>query len=327
LVLSGVILEEMSIRPSACVLFATLALLAVSCAGSDGKQAVSTNTRTATSPSSTTASYAFQAPVLSDQCPSKPPTASPKALNAGVSGLEKKLVPIAALTVRVCRYPKAVSPFVYDDSAAAQFEAETNRLPALALSGRGVSCGAGAPTYVVRFSGAAQQVDVVDFCGEATNGAFAADPTAKWVGGLQTPTMGTPPAPPKCPARQTQPSFNLTYCGPTPGPGNGLGPSGECTGHETAPPCGPGMVPNRYYPYTLPGRCDGRLILNGSRWRSGLPPPMPVPDLYVWVSLNARGEGPGFISAQGAVDFRRDTGQPVAACADSLSVTPTNTTG
>ena len=223
-------------------------------------------------------------------------------------------MPIEALTVLVCRYPKSVSPLEYDNSAATRFEADTNRLPVLPQSGKGVSCGAAAPTYVVRFAGATQQVDVVDFCGDATNGAFEAQPTAKWIAGLQTPTMGFPPAPAKCPAHQTEPSFNETYCGPTPGPGNGLGPSGECTGRETVPPCGPGMVANRYYAYTLPGRCDGRIVLNGSRWRSGLPPPTPVPDSYVWVSLDARDEGPGFISPKGAVDFKPDIGQPVAVC-------------
>ena len=112
-----------------------------------------------------------------------------------MAGLERQLVPVAALTVLVCRYPKAVSPLEYDDAAATQFEAETNRLPALPASGKGVSCGAEAPTYVVRFAGATQHVDVVDFCGDATNGAFEAEPSAKWIAGLQTPTLGFPPAP------------------------------------------------------------------------------------------------------------------------------------
>jgi len=322
LVPPGVIIEEMSIRPPVfCCFVAAVAFIAAGCTSGDGKQAVATNTQTGTT-SSTAASSRSPASALSDECPPKPPAAPLTALNAGVSGLDQTLVPITAVKVRVCRYPKAVSPLVYDSPAATQFEAETNRLATLPHRRKGMSCGAGAPTYVVTFASASQQVDVIDFCGEATNGAFSADSTATWVGGLQTPTMGFPPAAPKCPAHQTEPSFNSTYCGPTPGPGNGLGPSGECTGRETAPPCGPGMLPGRYYAYTLPGRCDGRLILNGSRWRSELPPPTPEPDTYVWVSLNARGEGAGFISPAGAVDFRRDTGQPASVCADTSSGTP-----
>ncbi len=84
---------------------------------------------------------------------------------------------------------------------------------------------------------------------------------------------GPAPVPPPCPADQSQPAMNGRFCGPNPTRGTGLGPSGECTGRETTPPCGPGMIAGRYYAYTLPGRCDGSLILDGRRWRSELPPP------------------------------------------------------
>ena len=80
-----------------------------------------------------------------------------------------------------------------------------------------------------------------------------------------------------CPPHQAEPTMNGAYCGPAPRPGNGLGPSGECTGRETVPPCGAGMIPGRYYAYTLPGTCDGRLILDGGHWRSELPPSMRSP--------------------------------------------------
>ena len=75
------------------------------------------------------------------------------------------------------------------------------------------------------------------------------------------------------------------------------------------------MITGRYYAYTLPGRCDGSLILDGRRWRSELPPPAPVPDLYVWVSVGA-GDRAGFISPSGSVGFEPDHGQPAAACND-----------
>ena len=126
---------------------------------------------------------------------------------------------------------------------------------------------------------------------------------------------GPAPVPPPCPADQSQPTMNGRFCGPNPGRGTGLGPSGECTGRETTPPCGPGMIAGRYYAYTLPGGCDGSLILDGRRWRSELPPPEPVPDMYVWVSVDA-GDRAGFISPNGSVGFEPDHGQPAVACND-----------
>jgi hypothetical protein len=108
--------------------------------------------------------------------------------------------------------------------------------------------------------------------------------------------------------------MNGRFCGPTPTRGTGLGPSGECTGRETSPPCGPGMVAGRYYAYTLPGRCDGRLILDGRRWRSELPPPKPVPDMYVWVSVDRGDQHAGFISPKGSVSFEPDHGTPASTC-------------
>ena len=105
-----------------------------------------------------------------------------------------------------------------------------------------------------------------------------------------------------------------SYCGPKPVAGNGLGPSGECTGRETAPPCGPGMVPGRYYAYTLPGRCDGKLVLDGRPWRSTLPPSTDGPDIDVWAYVNLDGKTAGFIAPAGAVQFDPDIGQRAPAC-------------
>ena len=133
--------------------------------------------------------------------------------------------------------------------------------------------------------------------------------------------LGFPPSPPPCPTNLTTPTWNDTFCGPKPPPGNGFGPSGECTGRENAPPCGPGMIPGRYYAYTLPGRCDGRLIFGGKRWRSELPPPMPVPDMYVWMRIDANGRTAGFISPNGSVTIEPDTGQPASVC--TTNTTPT----
>jgi hypothetical protein len=74
------------------------------------------------------------------------------------------------------------------------------------------------------------------------------------------------------------------------------------------------MVPGRDYAYSLPGACDGRLFLNGQRWRSQLPPPSPVPALYGWVNLEPGGQYAGWVGPQGALGIEPDTGQPVPSC-------------
>jgi hypothetical protein len=121
--------------------------------------------------------------------------------------------------------------------------------------------------------------------------------------------------PPPCPVPSPEPSMATGgYCGPVPPPGNGLGPNGECTGRETNAPCSAGVVPGRYYAFTLPGRCDGVIVFDGRRWISELPPPTNVPDFDVWMRLDANG-GLGFIGPHGAVGFTPDHGQPRSVCA------------
>ena len=121
---------------------------------------------------------------------------------------------------------------------------------------------------------------------------------------------------PPCPAHPSAPSFNGRYCGPIPTAGNGFGPEGECTGREVQPPCGPGMVVDRAYSYTLPGRCDGRIVLDGRHWISELPPPKPIRDMYVWVRLGPSQNHAGFISPGGSVGFDVDHGQPAHSCSN-----------
>ena len=274
-------------RRAFCAAVATVAVLVAGCS-SAGKQAAPMTTNP-TRPNTTTTVSPWH--VVGDlrKCSSKAPTEPVTNLNAGMQGLDKKLVPITAVTVRVCRYPQAIAPSFYDSQAAGQFETLTNRLAIQSAAGApGIVGCADGPLYVLTFASDKEQVDIeARGCGKATNGVLDANPNTHWLNLLQTPTMEPPPLTPACPAHQSAPTFNETFCGPTPPPGSGFGPSGECTGRETAPPCGLGMIPDRYYAYTLPGRCDGRLILDGRHWRSELPPAMPVPDQYGWVKIRA----------------------------------------
>ena len=143
-------------------------------------------------------------------------------------------------------------------------------------------------------------------------------------GNPQPAAMSSPadPAPP-CPPNQATPSFATgSFCGPAPVRGNGHGPDGECTGTgpDTAPPCGPGAVPGRYYDVTLPGDCTGKVIFDGRVWLSELPPPFPVAPFNVWMALQSGGASAGFISPSGSVGFQPYHGQPVGTC----TAPPTN---
>jgi hypothetical protein len=125
------------------------------------------------------------------------------------------------------------------------------------------------------------------------------------------------PEPPPCPAVQNVPSMDTgRFCGPAPGPGSGLGPSGECTGNETAPPCGPGVVPGRFYAYTVPGTCNGLMTFDGKQWVSELPPPNPVPGFDVWLQLGTNGSV-RWIAPTGSVGLQPYVGQTLVPCRGS----------
>lgn len=126
-----------------------------------------------------------------------------------------------------------------------------------------------------------------------------------------------PPLPPPCPENMTTPSAATGgYCGPEPVAGNGLGPDGQCTGDEAAPPCGPGAEPDRYYAYTWANSCDGWVIFDGRRWQSQLLPPADAghDTRYVWMRIDSAGRV-GLISPTAVVGFDPDTGQPTPDCA------------
>jgi hypothetical protein len=139
------------------------------------------------------------------------------------------------------------------------------------------------------------------------------------------PALAPPAAPAPCPAHSPDPSWqNGRYCGPAPHAGNGSGPNGLCSGRETTPPCGRGVVVGKYYAYTLPERCDGRITFDGRLWDSEMPPPANGPDLWVWMRLDPSGEL-RFISPEGTVGFTPDNGQPPPSCAGTPMSTPSST--
>jgi len=102
-----------------------------------------------------------------------------------------------------------------------------------------------------------------------------------------------------------------SYCGPTPEPGNGLGPDGVCTGNESGPPCGTGVTVGTYYAYTVPGACQARIVFDGRDWWSELPDP--GRPLYVWMSVATDGTV-SFIAPTGSVEFDATEQHPAQAC-------------
>jgi hypothetical protein len=118
--------------------------------------------------------------------------------------------------------------------------------------------------------------------------------------GSSVPTSAGASTLPRCPPITFPSLVGGTFCGPAPGPGNGHGAGGSCRGDETAPPCGAGLDPGRYYPYTLLGAC-ANTYLDGRWWKNELPGGSGFE--HVWVSVSADGRGAGWISREGNVDF------------------------
>ena len=173
--------------------FAVL-LLVAGCSSSGGSpqwRKVSTpKTTIATTPttaaSSTTVSPSHVVANLGP-CPTTYPQLS--VLNAGSQGLSKRLVPIAALNVRVCRITLReglIGSGVLRTLRAAQFEEETNQLPTIAPGTPLPGCPATAQVNFVTFASDTRQVSVAEGgCGYVTNGVLLASPTNKWLNELR----------------------------------------------------------------------------------------------------------------------------------------------
>jgi hypothetical protein len=118
----------------------------------------------------------------------------------------------------------------------------------------------------------------------------------------------------ECSPNATEPSMGNGYCGPEPRAGNGDGPDGLCTGREPGPPCGPGVEPGRWYPYTLAISCDAHALFDGRRWISTLgPPPGDEAPRHVWIQLYS-GEQAGVLSPTMAVGYKLDPAGPATTC-------------
>lgn len=161
-------------RPALIACVAAVALLVAGCSSGGGKHSASPATTTSVTPVTNTG------PPLG-KCRAQSGDELSKALNVGVPGLAIRLVPITALTVRVCDYPTdrvrgQRFAMLTRRSTVAHIEDETNRLPTLPQRSRGMSCGANARAAFVTFATGTQQVDVIDFCGAVTNGIIVAKP-------------------------------------------------------------------------------------------------------------------------------------------------------
>jgi len=122
-----------------------------------------------------------------------------KALNAGIDGLGMKLVPIAALSVRVCRYlfpgdgARLIASEELSPEAGEKLGADTNRLLMYSPPpGNGGVCPDYGPGDYLTFANETQRVSVNDgVCGLVGNGVFAAAPTQTWLDDLQHYTTGS----------------------------------------------------------------------------------------------------------------------------------------
>jgi hypothetical protein len=180
------------------------AFLVVGCSGGSGKKSAPTTTGATNATSPTTISPSHVVASLG-RCPQRMPSRSLE-LNADIKRLDKQLVPVAALNVRICSYDGTVTN---DDSGyhnvpkrlvgagmlqpilARRLEEEANRLPKVAGA---PSChppdvGDAVHFYFLTFANDSQQVHVVDETGSCSigpyNGQFGAVRTTGWLNELR----------------------------------------------------------------------------------------------------------------------------------------------
>ncbi len=189
LALVGVILGVMRSSRTALAALPLLALVVSGCSGGGG---------THSSPTT-----AHQAIVHLGPCPKTDPNTDQTKSNAAVKGLDRAMVPIAALRVRMCRYSSGDRSLVGErtmtrPSNVARFEAEANRFPAspptTAPPGPqqgliGMDCPQGW-YHVVTFASASQRVELRESCGWVGNSVLGGS-DSHWFAELQRYTEGS----------------------------------------------------------------------------------------------------------------------------------------
>jgi hypothetical protein len=168
-------------------------LAALGCSGPERRPA---QTAAAVSTTSVPAGYTVAA---LGPCPVHDVTTNLGALNRGVAGLGKRLVPIDAVNVRICEYDShwidgshvvpgnLVESALLKPRAARRFEAETNRQPPTDVPGPSgcTGAGGGALFFVLTFANDSQRTSLAwqdTSCGPVpvSNGHFAAYASSAW---------------------------------------------------------------------------------------------------------------------------------------------------
>jgi hypothetical protein len=189
-------------RFSICAMVATLVLLVVGCSSGGGKS--SATTTPTTTPGTQVVHFRNNDFLGVLPCSAQAPNESLQALNAGVNGLAKKLVPIVAITVRICEY--AFTPYrlqrsgtVNVTASAALLEDDANRLQSFAVRPE-CQQPAGAPFWFMTFATETKPVNITeDPCEFVTNSVRYAQATPSWVNELTQDTAPTPTSSPSTP--------------------------------------------------------------------------------------------------------------------------------
>ena len=206
-VILGVMLANRRVV-GACVVI--VALLVVGCSSGGGNRSSSTTIASATTNTSTSRRVAKLGP-----CPKQYPNTPLNKLNTGVRGLDKKLVPISAATVRICKWgardvhtssgeqtvpDKLVGFATLTSRRASVFEDLTNHQPngqAGPIGCTGPNGGIGYEFLRLTFANGSDRIDVEEDDGpcagpQLSNGKFFAVPGLAWLTDVLDLTRGTP---------------------------------------------------------------------------------------------------------------------------------------
>jgi len=178
-------------RSFLCASALAFAVLVAGCSSGGGKQVSATTTIATTSSTAATPTTVSRSPVVRNlaQCPVGPD--SPQLLefrNAGVAGLAERLVPIAAVNVRLCNYGpqgRLASSALGQSIAAARLATQANGFQKFTLPPGGFGCRQVDATLLI-FASDSQQVSIETYgCGVnvATNGFLTVRPSKTWLNG------------------------------------------------------------------------------------------------------------------------------------------------